>query len=86
MTSLPYPPPWQDAATVCQHICVSEGTLDNWIKLKGFPPARLRGGKRMWKWSEVEAWLEGGTGIVPEGHGDDLNRRVFDVSKQAASR
>lgn len=78
---LPYPPPWQDVATLCAHICVSEGTLDNWIKSKDFPPARMRGGKRMWKWAEVEAWLDADGDILSEGA---LAARVYNATKQAA--
>ena len=78
---LPYPPPWQDAPTLCAHICVTENTLDAWVKQKGFPPARMRGGKRMWKWAEVEAWLDGEPGIVP---GESDLRRVHDATKAAA--
>lgn len=79
---LPYPPPWQDAPTLCAHLCISEGTLDNWVRQQILPPARPRGGKRMWKWSEVESYMDGNTAIVPE----DETVRVFHATKQAASR
>ena len=82
--TLPYPPPWQDAPTLCKHICISESTLDNWIRDGILPPAQKIGGKRMWKWSEVDARLAGKVGIVPDA--DDLTRRVFDATKAAASR
>jgi hypothetical protein len=82
--TLPYPPPWQDAPTLCAHLCISEGTLDNWVKQGILPPAKARGGKRMWEWSEVDQRMRGDAGIVPEPQ--DLTRRVFDATKQAAHR
>lgn len=41
------------------------------------------GGKRMWKWSEVEEKLDPKAGIVPEA---DMAKRVFEHAKQAANR
>lgn len=79
---LPYPPPWQDAATLCAHLCISEGTLDAWIRQGILPAARMRGGKRMWEWAEVERLMRGDGGIVPD---DDLVRRVHDATKAAAN-
>ena len=81
--SLPYPPPFMDAATLCAHICIAEGTIDNWIRSHGFPPAKMRGGKRYWRWSEVEAWMDGQPSIVPEEQA--LLRRVYDATKAAAN-
>lgn len=62
---LPYPPPWQDAPTLCAHLSISEGTLDNWIRRGILPAARERGGKRMWKWAEVEHCMEGQAATIP---------------------
>jgi predicted site-specific integrase-resolvase len=80
--SLPYPPPWQDAPTLCAHLCISETTLDTWVRQGILPPAKAKGGKRMWKWSEVEQYLDTDSGIVPER---DLARRVYDATKKAAA-
>lgn len=80
--SLPYPPPWQDAPTLCAHLCISETTLDVWIKAGILPAARPRGGKRMWEWAEVDRRMRGDTGIVP----DDENRaarQVYDAARKA---
>jgi predicted site-specific integrase-resolvase len=80
--ALPYPPPWQDAATLCSHLCISESTIDNWIRQGVLPPAKMRGGKRMWKWSEVERFMEGDGSIVPES---DIRQEVFNATKRAAA-
>ena len=55
--TLPYPPPWQDKATLCAHICVCPDTVDTWVKEKILPPPRKKRGKWMWKWAEVDAKL-----------------------------
>jgi predicted site-specific integrase-resolvase len=82
-TVLPYPPPWQDAETLCAHVCIGERTLDAWVRQGILPPAKMRGGKRMWKWSEVERYMEGNTAIVPE---QDLAQKVHHATRQAAHR
>ena len=52
-------PPYQDAATLAGNLCVHPDTVDNWVEKGILPPAKVvRGGKRLWKWSEVEAWLD----------------------------
>ena len=80
---LPYPPPWQDTATLCAHLCISEGTLDNWIGRKILPTARLVGGKRMWEWSEVESQLRGDGGMVRSEA--EVLRGIHNVTKEAAN-
>jgi hypothetical protein len=47
MPPVAYPPPWMDKATLCEHICLSERTVDAWVKQGLLPPPRLRGGKLM---------------------------------------
>lgn len=61
MTKLhPYPPPWQDIETLAWHISASVSTVETWVA-KGVLPAPIKhGGKLMWKWSEVDAWLSSG--------------------------
>jgi predicted DNA-binding transcriptional regulator AlpA len=55
--TLPYPPPWQDLATLAEHICVGESTIERWVKEGRFPPARKVGGKNLWQWREVDKFL-----------------------------
>ena len=81
--NLPYPPPWQDVATLCAHLCISDATVENWVRHGILPAPRMIGGKRMWKWSEVEEKLDPKAGIVPEA---DMAKRVFEHAKQAANR
>jgi hypothetical protein len=60
-----YPPPYQDIDTLCQHICVSPTTVDLWVKSGKLPPPKVRDGKRLWKWKEVEARLDGTDDRIP---------------------
>jgi predicted site-specific integrase-resolvase len=75
-------PPWQDAPTLCAHLCISEGTLDNWVRQGILPPAKARGGKRMWEWAEVDRIMRGEPGVASE----DIVARVYHATKIAASR
>ncbi len=53
------PPPIQDLATLARNICTGESTIQEWVRKGTFPAPKLRGGKRYWRWSEVEKWFEG---------------------------
>jgi hypothetical protein len=55
--ALSYPPPFQDLATLSEHICTAESTIENWVKLGLFPAPQKIGGKRLWQWKEVERHL-----------------------------
>ena len=77
---LPYPPPWQDAATLCAHLCISEGTLDNWVRQEILPAPRMRGGKRMWNWAEVNRKMDGNLGTMEE---ETLAEKVRHATRQA---
>jgi predicted site-specific integrase-resolvase len=80
---LPYPPPWQDKATLCAHTCLSENTVDAWVKMGLLPPPRKRGGKLMWKWSEVDRYLENG-GADVQSSPDAMAERIRDATRKAA--
>ena len=79
---LPYPPSWLDITGLCQHFPISESSVDNYIKQHSFPQARMRAGKRVWRYSEVDAWYAGDDNMAPE---QDLVRRVYDATKKAAA-
>lgn len=81
--TLPYPPPWQDAPTLAVHLSISVETIDNWVSKGIIPPARQRGGKRMWKWSEVDRAMAGEAAIVPD---QDLHERVYNDGLKLAGR
>lgn len=81
---LPYPPPWQDISTLCSHICVSPSCVDIWVKQGLLPPPRLRGGKRLWRWSEVEKYLEGANDTMPCSV-DEQAESIRNATRRAAS-
>lgn len=58
-------PPWQDTATLAYNLSIHPNTVDNWVKSGDLPPPRRRGGKLMWKWSEVDAWMTDGGPDTP---------------------
>lgn len=77
-----YPPPWMDRITLAEHISCSDRTVDNWVAQRILPPPRQRGGKPMWKWSEVDEWLTlGGPDERPAG---DKAREIRDATRRAA--
>jgi hypothetical protein len=86
--TLPYPPPWMDKRTLCEHICISDRTVDAWVSMGLLPPGRLRGGKLLWKWSEVERYLENGGDIVPDETGATLTEveRIRANTRKALNR
>jgi predicted site-specific integrase-resolvase len=78
---LPYPPPFQDLATLSEHICAAESTIENWVKMGIFPKPRMQGGKRMWSWKAVERHLAGETDAAPST--SDLTGRITNATRQA---
>jgi predicted DNA-binding transcriptional regulator AlpA len=82
--SLPYPPPYQDIATLSEHICAAESTIENWIRLGLFPEPRKVGGKRLWSWKEVEHHLAANKQLSAASP-DELAERIKNGTKQAVS-
>lgn len=78
------PPPWMDMPTLCRHISCSSTTVETWAKQGILPPARKRGGKLMWKWSEVDAYLtDGKPGGSPDREAEDVRestKRALEAS------
>lgn len=55
--SLPYPPPFMDLATLAEHMCSGESTIENWVRMDIFPAPKKVGGKRLWEWKVVQRHL-----------------------------
>lgn len=77
-------PPWQDLATLCAHICVSANTVETWVAQGILPPARKRGGKLMWKWSEVDDMLTNGAVQSPDSRADEIRDATRRASEYRA--
>jgi predicted DNA-binding transcriptional regulator AlpA len=82
LDQLPYPPPWMDTPTLAKHICTSASTIDNWVAQGILPPPRKRGGKLMWKWSEVDAWLSDGGPHSVVDQGASITEAVKRIREQ----
>jgi hypothetical protein len=83
--TLPYPPPFQDIATLSAHICAAESTIENWVRLGLLPEPKKVGGKRLWSWKEVERHLAV-IGDTAAASPDELAERVKNGTRQALSR
>jgi predicted DNA-binding transcriptional regulator AlpA len=59
-------------ATLAEHIDSGESTIENWVKLGTFPKPVMQGGKRLWRWKDVERHLAG-----------DVNRAPTDATRKA---
>lgn len=82
---LPYPPPFQDLATLAEHICAGESTIENWVKMGMFPKPRLQGGKRLWRWKDVERHLAADDDAAPTAPSDHAER-IRDATRKALQR
>ena len=75
-------PAWQDISTLSFNLCICDRTVDAWVRQGILPPARLRGGKRLWKWAEVERYLEGQTGPAA-AETESLAERIRNGTREA---
>jgi excisionase family DNA binding protein len=84
--TLLYPPPYQDIEVLSEHLSVTRRTIDTWVKVGKLPAPRVQGGKRLWKWTDVQRYLDGDTGLVPSSP-DQLAARITEATRNAiASR
>ena len=59
--TLLYPPPWQDMATLCAHICLSPCDVREMIKNGELPaPERQSPKGPLWRWSQVYRMMSDG--------------------------
>lgn len=85
--TLPYPPPWQDAPTLARHLSVSPSTVENWVATGVLPAPRKRGGKFLWKWSEVDERLTvGEVGATPDSQADRIRNGTRAAAADARPR
>jgi excisionase family DNA binding protein len=71
--TLSYPPPYQDIATLSAHTTLAVRTIEIWVREGKLPAPKVRGGKRLWKWKEVEQYLDGDSYKVPS-YEDEIER------------
>jgi predicted DNA-binding transcriptional regulator AlpA len=79
---LPYPPPFQDLATLSAHVCMAESTIENAVKMGTFPKPKKQGGKRLWRWRDVERHLAAEADDVPTAPREHAER-IRDATRKA---
>jgi len=52
-------PAYMDLRTLSWHISTAERTIEEWVKTGQFPPPKRVGGKRLWRWEDVDRYLAG---------------------------
>jgi predicted DNA-binding transcriptional regulator AlpA len=84
MTDASRVPAWVDKATLCRETCLSERCVDNWVRDGRLPPARHRGGKLMWRWAEVDRYLDvGGPSVQNLSVEDQVRQRARALRERA---
>jgi predicted site-specific integrase-resolvase len=79
--ALPYPPPYQDVSTLAKHLCLHPDTVEVWVKMGRLPPPAIKGGgKRLWRWKDVEAAL---SGKMPHNVAQSDAERIRNATAQA---
>jgi hypothetical protein len=69
-------PPYQDIGTLTANLCISERTVDVWVKQGLLPPPVTRGTKRLWKWSQVEQYLDGPSVAGPDAELEEIRNET----------
>jgi hypothetical protein len=59
-------PAWVDKATLMREICLSDTSVDDWVRHGELPAPVKRRGKLMWEWAEVHDWLKHGNPATRE--------------------
>lgn len=69
----PYTPDYVDVATLAYRLSVSESTVEKWEREGKLPGRRDIFGIPRWKWSEVEALVDGRTSVERSKFVERLN-------------
>ena len=82
--SLSYPPPYQDIATLAEHISLSPHTIDAWVKMGKLPPPKS-------ETASVFGMDRGGPLLDGEAAGvsssaDETAERIRNATRTAASQ
>ena len=83
--TLPYPPPFQDLATLAEHTGLSETTIERRVKLGTFPRPCNTDGKRLWEWKAVYRHLAKGSDTCASSTTEEA-QRIREATRAATSR
>jgi hypothetical protein len=53
-------PAWVDKARLCVETCASTDTVEEWVRRDILSAGQKRGGKLLWRWADVDKWLQQG--------------------------
>lgn len=85
--SLPYPPPYQDLATLALHVCMGESTIERHVREGSFPPpVTVQGGKKLWSWKTVQRHLEGKSQNAPLSPSHPQREGIADATRKEIAR
>lgn len=82
---LGYPPPYQDLATLAEHLCMGESTIEEHVRRGIFPAPIMQGTKRLWSWKAVQKHLEPKGKVAPLSP-DQQREGIFNAVKAEVSR
>jgi predicted DNA-binding transcriptional regulator AlpA len=71
-------------ATLADHICCGESTIENWVKMGLFPAPKKIGGKRLWRWRDVEHHLAAEEDLAQSSN--DLAARITNATRKATAK
>lgn len=77
-------PPFQDLHTLALNICTGESTIEAWVKQGVFPQPIKVGGKRLWRWKDIEKFLTPKPIDIDEFFGGNL-KGITNATKKAAA-
>ena len=77
-------PPYQDIAHLTANLCISDRTVDAWVKDGLLPRPRLIGGKRLWKWTEVQRYIDGDEDAISSA--DTEAERIRNATRAATAK
>lgn len=79
--TLPYPPPFQDLPTLAAHLCAGESTIERLVREGRFPQPKKIGGKNVWRWSEVERFIDKGNTTILTNE-----ESIYEATKRISQR
>jgi hypothetical protein len=84
---LPYPPPFMDLATLAEHICMGESTIERHVREGLFPPpTTVQVGKKLWSWKVVQRHLEGKGNSAPLSPSQQREGSITDAVRKDIAR
>jgi hypothetical protein len=73
-----------ELATLAEHICCGESTIENWVQQGKFPLPVKQGGKRLSRWKDVERHLVRGGDLAPCS--DDQAAQIREATRAALAK